>query len=501
MLQSSEFRFIREVLELSGAEVYLVGGAVRDFFLNRETKDYDFIIRGVDASRVNLLLESLGKVDLVGKTFGVYKFSPENTSHFESFDIALPRTEHSLSMAGGYKDFDVQSDPKLPIENDLLRRDFTVNAIALKIETQNATLIVGDVIDPSGGLQDLEKKILRAVGDPEQRFQEDYLRILRGLRFACQLQFDIEAATKAAMQKLAGNLNNQKDATGESSWIVPRETIGREVVKMFVADPVKAFHFFEQGLFEILMPEMLKGVGCPQPPNWHTEGDVFDHARLSMKVLREKEFMKEFPKLTHDAEVVFGTLFHDIGKPYTVQTPEKDGTDRIRFSNHDIEGAKIAKNIVERLKLSVFPKESPLHVDAENIEWIVEKHLSPVKEKVDQMKKTTFEKYFFSERYPSMKLLAVSLADELSTIHDTGFPDTSNYYHVKGKMEEILKLSKGRIKPPKPVVSGDDIMKAFHLAPGPFVGELLSRVREEQLNGKLKNRDQALEYLKEFVNK
>ena len=211
--------------------------------------------------------------------------------------------------------------------------------------------------------------------------------------------------------------------------------------------------------------------------------------------------MKEFPELAFDAEVVFGTLFHDIGKPYTVQTPEKDGTDRIRFSNHDIEGAKIAKEIVERLKLSVFPKESPLHVDAETMVWIIEKHLVPVKEKVDQMKKTTFEKYFFSERYPSVKLLAVSLADELSTIHDTGKPDTSNYYYVREKMQEMAKAGLGKVKPPKPIITGEDVIQILHITPGPRIGEILSMVREDQLNGRLKTREEALVYLEELKGK
>ena len=313
------------------------------------------------------------------------------------------------------------------------------------------------------------------------------------MRFACQLDFGVEAETKNAMKKLATHLNDQKN----DEWIVPRETIGREVVKMFVLDPLKAFGLFEDfNLFEILMPEILKGVGCPQPPNWHTEGDVFEHTRLAMKILREKDFLKEFPDLSHDAEVIFGTLLHDIGKPYTIQTPAKDGTDRIRFNNHEAVGAKIAREIAERLKLSVYPKESPYHIDIGNLSWIIEKHLIPVKEKADEMKKTTFEKYFFSERLPSQKLLALSLADELSTIHESGSADTSNYYHIKEKMDEMLKAAKGQIKPPKPIISGVDVMKALSIPAGPKVGEVLELLREEQLSGKIKTREQALEFLK-----
>ena len=502
-LQDPAFDFLKKIIQAPGAEIFLVGGAVRDFILNRPTKDYDFVVRGIPAPELELLLKKSGTVNLVGKTFGVFKFDPktrykiQDTRYkpLEPFDIALPRTEHSLSMAGGYKDFEVQSDHKLPIEEDLKRRDFTVNAIALKLKVQNSKLKIDGVIDPSDGLKDLELKTLRAVGEPRQRFQEDYSRILRGLRFACQLDFEIEAETKNAIKKLATRLNDQKN----NEWIVSRETIGREVVKMFVLDPKKAFALFEKfNLFEILIPEILKGIGCPQPPNWHTEGDVFEHTRLAMKILRKKDFLKEFPKISYDAEVVFGTLFHDIGKPYTIQTPAKDGADRIRFNNHEAEGAKIAREISERLKLSVYPKESPYHINTDNLSWIIENHLIPVKEKADEMKKTTFEKYFFSDRHPSQKLLALSLADELSTIHESGLADTSNYYHIKEKMKEMAKQDLGESRPPRPIISGTDVMKTLNIPSGPKVGEILELLREEQLAGKIKTRRQALEFLDKF---
>jgi len=216
--------------------------------------------------------------------------------------------------------------------------------------------------------------------------------------------------------------------------------------------------------------------------------------------LREKDFLKEFPKISYDAEVVFGALLHDIGKPYTIQTPEKDGTDRIRFNNHEAEGAKIAREIAERLRLSVYPKESPYHIDIGNLSWIIEKHLIPVKEKADEMKKTTFEKYFFSDRLPSQKLLALSLADELSTIHESGSADTSNYYHIKEKMKEMAKQALGESKPPRPIISGIDVMKTLGIPSGPKIGEILELLREEQLSGGIRTREQALEFI-EKLNK
>src|SRR3989339_281163 len=196
MEKSLEFGFLSDLLEkFPQAEVYLVGGAVRDIILDRETKDFDFVIGNVKADELEKFLAGLGEVNLVGKSFGVFKFVPTGfhvgDNNFEALDIALPRTEVA-GMSGGYKDFEVQSDPSLPIEDDLGRRDFTINALAWDIKNKK-------LIDEFSGVKDLEQSIIRAIGDPEQRFQEDYTRMLRAVRFSCQLGFKIESKTLKAI--------------------------------------------------------------------------------------------------------------------------------------------------------------------------------------------------------------------------------------------------------------------------------------------------------------
>ena len=159
--------FIKQLIKkFPKADLFLVGGAVRDEILGRETKDFDFVIRGVSKDNLQKFLTTQGKVDLVGKKFGVFKFKPKGWKGLE-IDIALPRTEHSINFSGAYKDFKIQSNAKLKIEDDLSRRDFTINAMAFNIKKQ-------ELVDPFNGQVDLKKQKIKAVGKPEQRFREDY---------------------------------------------------------------------------------------------------------------------------------------------------------------------------------------------------------------------------------------------------------------------------------------------------------------------------------------
>ncbi|MBI4276227.1 CCA tRNA nucleotidyltransferase, partial [Candidatus Uhrbacteria bacterium] len=272
-LTEPQFLFLAKLLTaFPNGEIYLVGGAVRDAALSRETKDFDFIVRGVAIDALEGFLAAGGRVDLVGKNFGVFKFTPHGYSG-EAIDIALPRTEHVLAGTGGYKDFAIQSDPALQIERDLERRDFTMNAIAARVTWNVKREAHLDIIDPHHGLEDIEKKIIRTVGNSENRFKEDSLRILRAIRFACQLGFIIESETWNAITALITRVNTTRD---DETRIVPQETIGREIVKAFYANPVHALDLLDTaGAIAEIMPELLPMKGCPQPPNWHTEGDVW----------------------------------------------------------------------------------------------------------------------------------------------------------------------------------------------------------------------------------
>jgi len=327
--KQADFLFVKKLIkEWPQAEIYLVGGAVRDIILERVTKDFDFVVAKVEAKDLEKFLAYEGEVNLVGKSFGVFKFVPgkplpnpllgkERGIFFEPFDIALPRTEQA-GLSGGYKDFAVQSDKDLKIEEDLSRRDFTINALAWDLRKQ-------ELIDKFSGLKDLNDKIIRAIGRPEQRFQEDYTRLLRAIRFACQLDFVIEVKTLAVIKKKS-----------EKILEITKERINEEFTKIIMSDNAETGLRLMQsiGLLKILIPELEKGVGLAQ--NKAHIYEVFEHSVRSLGIAAQKKY-----KL----EVRLAALFHDIGKPVTREFKDGDAT----FYNHDQAGAKITKQVLKRL--------------------------------------------------------------------------------------------------------------------------------------------------------
>lgn len=485
------FDFIQELTtNFPEAEIYLVGGMVRDVILERGSKDFDFVVRNVELERLQQFLGKFGRVDLVGKVFGVLKFLPKD-SDMEAIDIALPRTEHAF-LTGGYKDFDVRFDANLPLEKDLERRDFTINALAWDVKN-------GQLIDHFDGLKDIEAKIIKTVGMPAERLKEDYSRILRGLRFACELDFAIEKQTWQAILELMPNINDQKD----DDFIVPRETVAKELIKAFVANPKKALKLYDETkAFDILMPEIIKMKGCIQPENFHSEGDVWTHTKLSLGKLSSQEFTEKFGQEKPSAQLIFGLLFHDAGKPYTIKTPENDGVERIQFYDHDNTGALLALQVCHRLKLSSLGAENILlHVDCDHVSWLVKKHMLAMHAIVDEMKDTTIEKYFFNPRVPGDDLLKVIYADILATIPKDGKMDFSNFEKLEARIEKLKKLGKTKKELPKEILDGYEIMKKFNLQPGPKIGELKEALREEQLTGRIKTKEEAWGFLERFVKK
>jgi putative nucleotidyltransferase with HDIG domain len=481
------FPFLQKVVSrFPGAEIYLVGGAVRDLLLRGKGADYDFLVRNVPATELEAALSREGKVVLAGKDFGVFKFYPADRDTSPEVDIALPRREISL-MTGGYRDFDVQSDPTLPVEEDLSRRDFTVNAMAL-------SLFDGRVIDPFGGMRDLQSQRLRAVGDPSLRFAEDSSRLLRGIRLACQLGFAIEPSTWAALVSAVPRLNARRF---DGSFVVPREVIAKELLRGLVSDPVWALDLLDQsGIVRELLPELIPMKGCPQPPEFHSEGDVWTHTRLALSHLRSPRFAEEFGDAPADGELVLATLLHDVGKPYTIQTPERDGTDRIRFNEHDRVGSEIALKISQRLKLFQLPKEGPLHIDPERLAWLIGKHLLLVHGEVGKMRVNTLERHFLDPSRPGDQLRKLIFVDGLASVPANGEGQLEGFYALKRRLAEIERLSLSKDAVPKPLLSGDDVMALLGLSPGPEIGRLLSLLREEQLAGRIRHRKEAEDFIK-----
>lgn len=531
------------IKEYPKAEVYLVGGAVRDALLGvKDNKDFDFVVKGVPMKNLEKFLSTLGWVEKLGRNFGVLKFKPKKffndknsrtilkNSHkkvldkFEPLDIALPRSDFAFNT-GGYKDVKVKFDKDLDIKEDLLRRDFTINAIALELpafaqkrpidapagKLQFSNIII---VDPYDGLKDIKNKIIRAVGNPTIRFQEDYSRILRAIRLSCQLNFKIEEKTLKAIKKLVKNLN-AKDKKGE--WITPRETIAKEILRAFYYDPLKAFDLCEElGIFKILMPELLKMKNCPQPANFHSEGDVWVHTRLALAQIESKKF-KFFENkidgilserseskdpvantrnlIKNKLELIVAVIFHDLGKPYTIETPEKNGTDRIRFNDHDNFGANLFRKIAERLSMSAPEKYG---LDLDNVEKMIRKHMMLIHGHPSEFRPTTVEKYFFSDNFPGANLIKLAYLDSLATIPKTGKLEMNLVGALLKRirsMRSLMQDKKQRAKLPPPLLDGNEIMKLLKIKPSKKIGMLKEKLREAQLMGKIKNKSEAKMYL------
>lgn len=480
------FLFIKKIFEnYPEAEMYLVGGMVRDIIVNRPSKDYDFVVRNVPLKKLKELLAKYGWVDLVGRVFGVLKFMPKEKG-IEPIDIALPRTEHAF-LTGGYKDFKVRFNPKLPLEKDLVRRDFTINALAWDIKNEK-------LIDHFDGLKDIKTKTIKAIGSPKERLKEDYSRIFRALRLSCQLNFKIKKGVWDVMVELMPKINDKK----KGEFILPRETIGKEIIKTFAANPLMAFHLYDKtSTFKFLMPEILKMKKCPQPENFHSEGDVWQHTKLCLKNLDSKTFRNKYKEKSPSALLIFGLLFHDLGKPYTIQK-----LDRLRFNEHDNVGAKKAVEICHRLKLSSFERENKqLHVNPDHLGWLISKHMLAIHAKADEMKPTTIEKYFFNPNRPGDELLKLIYLDISATIPKKGKPDFSSLRKLEKRIAEIKKLSGKKKELPKSLLNGNEIMQYLKISSGPKIGELLEILRQAQLSGKIKTKKEGYEFLDGYLKK
>lgn len=461
---SAEQRSALRLLDrtLTRGNIYLVGGTVRDLMLQRATKDIDVLVTGMPLATIRKSLTRYGTVALVGERFGVLKFRPRGKEL--QIDIALPRKEYALHT-GGYRDFSFRSDPTLPVERDLERRDFTVNAMAYDLRLHT-------LLDPFGGVSDLRRKVLRTVGVPRERFGEDYSRLLRLLRFVVQLEFHVEPKTAAAARSLMPRLVARR--TG--MFVVPREVLAEQLVQTFLANPVAAFDVLDQySVFRVLLPEVEALRRCDQGKQYHREGNVFHHTRLAMERLSSTTFRRAFTGAPPSALVIFGTLFHDIGKPRSRMTTVKNGKQRVHFYGHEEVGAALATKICERLKLTSYNGLVP----CEDLSWLVRHHLVGIEQNVTAMRATTLAKYFSGER--GTALLQVLWADRAASIGADGKPAMQSFQILRRRLNHLLTQQRGVLVEPVPLASGNDVMRWCTLAAGPKVGAILARIREAQL--------------------
>jgi len=469
-----ELKFLASLQKaLPSARIFLVGGMVRDLLLGRQTKDYDFMIEGAEKNQLEEALKKLGWVEEVeSRAFGVFKFVPKGVKGIEPIDVSLPRREHYFGP--GYKDVEVQTG-KVSVEDDLSRRDFTINAMALDLQT-------GEIIDPYGGQKDLEAKVIRAVGQPEDRFQEDPSRILRAIRLAVELGFTIAPETFKAGQKLASEIVAIfQDKQGRDVPRVAAEMVGREFWRAISARPSVAVELYDKiGLLKVLLPEVEAMKGVRQPEQFHTEGDVFQHTLLCLQSLENAPHTN-----VHQAIVAIALLLHDIGKPPTYQEAE-----RIRFDGHDSLGAEMTREILQRFRFD--------HKTIDQVAWLVKHHLITLSGRIDQIKDTTLERYFFKNQNWGDNLRCLIWCDVSASKGPNAQSDFTNYNLLEERVKKLEVMAKKQKKLPPPLLNGHDIMKILAIKPCPEVGQAIEALREAQLQGKIKTPKEAEKFIKEI---
>jgi len=413
-------------LESHGAQAYFVGGSVRDFLLGRAPKDYDV---ATDAPP-DEILRLFPDARQVGAHFGVMLVRREGAE----VEVATFRSEHSYEDGRHPSHVKFETDPR----QDVLRRDFSINALLLNPRT-------GQVLDFVGGRADLDARLVRAIGEPEARFREDHLRLLRAVRFAAGLGFEIERDTMAAVRHLAPLIRN-----------VSAERVRDEVTRILIQGGARrGFELLdESGLLVEILPEVAAMKGVEQPPQFHPEGDVWTHTLLMLDRMRA-------PSLT----LALGVLLHDVAKPPTFRV-----ADRIRFDGHAELGAKMAAAILTRLRLAGDQIRA--------VEALVADHLRF--KDVKQMRESTLRRFL---RQPNFEeLLELHRLDCLAS---HGWLD--NYDFVQSKRNE---LPPERLAPPR-LITGRDLIQMGY-PPGPAFRQVLEAVEDAQLESRIGTREEAM---------
>jgi poly(A) polymerase len=436
---------IVQTLRQLGFLAYLVGGCVRDLLLRREPKDYDVATNATPRQVIEIFPETYA----VGAQFGVVLVPlPDEvrtggskvSSEAHAIEVATFRSDIGYSDGRHPDEVQFSQDPR----EDVARRDFTINGMLLDP-------VSGEVLDFVGGRKDLEAGIVRTIGDPEQRFSEDKLRMLRAVRFAARFEYAIEPSTFAAMQKLA-----------EQIQVVSRERVRDELTRMLTEGHARrAFLLLdESGLLRQVLPEISTMKGVQQPAEFHPEGDVFVHTLLLLENLPQP------CPLT----LAWGALLHDVGKPATFRV----APDRIRFDGHVEVGVKIAEEICRRLRFS--------NDETAQILALVDNHMRFGH--VTRMKESTLKKFL---RMPAFdEHLALHRADSLASHRNL-----ATYKLIQQKLGEIPVETMR----PAPLVTGDDLIAEGHV-PGPKFREILTAVEDAQLEGRLPSRETALEFVR-----
>jgi putative nucleotidyltransferase with HDIG domain len=451
------FFTIRDASERLGYQSFVVGGYVRDLILGRPSKDIDFVCVG---SGIELAEAVAGRLGTAQPTV------------FRNFGTAMiPYNDFDLEFVGARKE-SYRTDSRKPVvedgslRDDQLRRDFTINAMAISVNKDD----FGTLIDPFEGLGHIKKKLLKTPLDPEVTFSDDPLRMMRAVRFASQLNFDIDADTFEAIRK-----------NGERLKIVSMERITDELNKIILS-PVPSYGFkllFHSGLLKYFFPEMMALHGVEYVDN-HAHKDNFFH---TLQVL------DNVAKMSDDLWLRWAAILHDIAKPATKRFEPKHGW---TFHGHEEKGARMTPALFRRFKLPMGPQML-------FVQKLVRLHLRPIA-LVHEVTDSAVRRLLFEAGEDVEALMKLCRADITSKNNDKVSKYLRNFDLVEKKMVEVE--GKDKVRNFQPPVTGDEIIKWLGLTPGRVVGEIKEQIKDAILDGVIHNdREDAIRFMVEIARK
>jgi poly(A) polymerase len=460
--QSEAALAIIRTLRAAGHEAFLAGGCVRDLLLGREPQDYDV----ATSATPDMVLGMFPRTFAVGAHFGVVLVASEIDEDCEDGSIA----ERCVTEVATFRNDGVYSDGRHPDEvrytktaaEDVQRRDFTINGLLLDPPRGGGSLdellanpaqLRSAVLDYVGGLDDLDAHVIRAIGRPEKRFEEDQLRLLRAVRFAARFGFEIEHATLAAIRKLAARIH-----------AVSRERIREELTKMLTEGRARrAFELLDEtDLLVQVLPEVSRMKGVQQPPQFHPEGDVWIHTLMLLEQL----------ELGCPMTLAWGALLHDVGKPPTY----REAPDRIRFDGHVEVGVAMTADICRRFRFS--------NDETHQILALVDNHMRFAD--APRMKSSTLKRFFRLENFPEH--LALHRMDCLAAHRNLEI-----YDFVRERYES---LPEQEVRP-QPLLTGRELIAAGY-KPGPAFKRMLQSVEDAQLEGSITSAEEAMALVREI---
>jgi poly(A) polymerase len=435
---------IARTLQAAGYEAYLAGGCVRDLLMGREPHDYDV----ATSATPDVVLASFPRTFAVGAHFGVVLVADEETVT----EVATFRFDGAYS--DGRRPDSVRYT--LSAEEDVERRDFTINGLLLDplaAPQFSSKELRHAVLDYVHGLEDLDAGVIRAIGEPVQRFEEDQLRLLRAVRFAARFEFAIEPVTLAAIRAMAPKISS-----------VSRERVRDELTKMLTEGHARrAFELLDEtGLLTEVLPEIAKMKGVQQPPQFHPEGDVWTHTLMLLDQLEAGAPMT----------LAWGALLHDVGKPATFRV----AADRIRFDGHVEVGMAIGAEICQRFRFS--------NDETQQILALIENHMRFAD--APHMKHSTLKRFFRLEEFPQH--LALHKMDCMA--------GSGNLDHWNFVREQYEAMPEETVRP-DPLLTGRELIAAGY-APGPRFKEILHAVEDAQLEGAIHTQDEAMAMVREL---